>query len=472
MKRIIISLFFAFSLFISFGFNANDINNVNKVNDINEENQYYTILLDENEDIDSFMQQVKSINAELVYKIEEIGLFQLKAKYSEIQKLTKKITISTYNPSIKLFKTSNLLESSSGFISKSSLWDIQWDMQKVTNRGESYKIFSGTKNVTVGIIDSGLDIDHSDLKNNVVSNSKNLVPRGGFRGQENYETGDINRLNDILGHGTNVAGQIAANGLIKGVAPNIGISIYRVFGGKSAESSWVIKAIVEAAKDDVDVINLSLGDYLVDGDILFEDEKTHGNIAEIRAYKRAIEYARFKGSVVVTALGNDSLNLNESTQMTDFLKERLERNDAVFKGDILDVPGTLPGTISVASIGPSDELSTFSNFGDGVIDIVSPGGDFRILQNYGSERWLNEKLFLREMIVSTHPGGKYTFTSGNSLAAPKVSGALALIIDKYNLKNKPNESSEFLYKYGVRSDIFNPNIFGKGILDVYRIVNQ
>ncbi|MEC5267055.1 hypothetical protein P9C06_27235, partial [Bacillus mycoides] len=85
MKRIIISLFFAFSLFISFGFNANDINNVNKVNDINEENQYYTILLDENEDIDSFMQQVKSINAELVYKIEEIGLFQLKAKYSEIQ---------------------------------------------------------------------------------------------------------------------------------------------------------------------------------------------------------------------------------------------------------------------------------------------------------------------------------------------------------------------------------------------------
>lgn len=99
-------------------------------------------------------------------------------------------------------------------------------------------------------------------------------------------------------------------------------------------------------------------------------------------------------------------------------------------------------------------------------------GILEFCKKYGSERWLNEKLFLREMIVSTDPGGKYTFTSGNSLAAPKVSGALALIIDKYNLKNKPNESSAFLYKYGVRSDIFNSNSFGKGILDVYRIVNQ
>ncbi|WP_025151105.1 S8 family serine peptidase [Bacillus sp. H1a] len=456
-------LFFIISIFISLGF----------INDnVSQQEQYYTVLLNQNEESSDFIKKINSNNIEITYKIEEIGLFQLKAKPSEIRKINQNSIVNTYNSSVKLLSSNKLIERSSGFESKSSLWDIQWDMKKITNNGESYKIFSGTKNVTVGIIDSGLDINHPDLENNIVPNSKNLVPENGFRGQENYETGDVNRLDDILGHGTNVAGQIAANGIIKGVAPNVGIKMYRVFGGKSAESIWVIKAIVEAAKDDVDVINLSLGDYLVDGDISFSDEITKGNSAEIKAYKRAIEYARFKGSVVVAALGNNSLDVNDNVQMTDFLKERLERDDAVFHGRILDVPATLPYTISVASIGPSDERSLLSNFGEGIIDIVSPGGDVRLLENYGSERWINEKLFLREMIVSTEPGGRYTFSSGNSLATPKVSGALALIIDKYKLKNKPDKSTEFLYKYGVRPNIINSNSFGKGILDVYKVVNQ
>ncbi|MDQ7863567.1 S8 family serine peptidase [Peribacillus frigoritolerans] len=59
---------------------------------------------------------------------------------------------------------------------------------------------------------------------------KNLVPKGGLRGTEPEETGDINSINDINGHGTMVAGSIAANGEIKGVAPNTGIKAYRVFG--------------------------------------------------------------------------------------------------------------------------------------------------------------------------------------------------------------------------------------------------
>ena len=89
--------------------------------------------------------------------------------------------------------------------------------------------------------------------------SKNLVPKGGFRGKEIEETGELNLLTDKLGHGTHVAGQIAANGNLKGIAPGIGIKSYRVFGEQNADSLWIIKAIIEAAKDDVDVINISLG---------------------------------------------------------------------------------------------------------------------------------------------------------------------------------------------------------------------
>ncbi|MEJ7371217.1 S8 family serine peptidase, partial [Staphylococcus caprae] len=76
-------------------------------------------------------------------------------------------------------------------------------------------ISEGTHNTTVGIIDSGINKQHPDLKKNIID-SKNFVPKGGINGKETYETGDINQTNDLTGHGTSVAGQIAANGYMKG----------------------------------------------------------------------------------------------------------------------------------------------------------------------------------------------------------------------------------------------------------------
>lgn len=58
-----------------------------------------------------------------------------------------------------------------------------------------------------------------------------------------------------------VAGVIAANGNLQGIAPNVGLVPYKVFHTDAADSMWIIEAIVEAAKDDMDVINLSLGTY-------------------------------------------------------------------------------------------------------------------------------------------------------------------------------------------------------------------
>lgn len=52
------------------------------------------------------------------------------------------------------------------------IWENQWDMQQVTHNGDSYRLYPGTKNVTVGIIDSGIDINHPDLKDNISPGSK------------------------------------------------------------------------------------------------------------------------------------------------------------------------------------------------------------------------------------------------------------------------------------------------------------
>ncbi len=109
----------------------------------------------------------------------------------------------------------------------------------------------------------------------------------GLEGQESQETGELNRLIDLRRHGTFTAGQIAANGFMKGIAPGIGIKMYRVFGNGAGEAIWVIKAIVEAAKDNVDVINLSLGEYLINGIVSSSDGESSEELSEIRAYKKS-----------------------------------------------------------------------------------------------------------------------------------------------------------------------------------------
>ncbi|MBC6971105.1 S8 family serine peptidase, partial [Bacillus sp. Xin] len=75
-------------------------------------------------------------------------------------------------------------------------------------------------------------------------------------------------------------------------------------------------------------------------------------------------------------------------------------------------------------------------------------------------------------ILSTYPNGEHALLSGTSMAAPKVSGTIALIIDKYNMKKKPNKAINFLYNYGIDKTKENKNLYGNGMLDVYNAVSK
>ncbi|WP_089607954.1 S8 family peptidase [Bacillus cereus] len=436
------------------------------------EHQYYTFLLKDEKNFSDIKRLIDNTNGRIIYEVRELGLFQIEASSKTVAQIAQSPLVETYNPSLRL---KELETEKNVTVSKKteerSAWDLQWDMKQITNNGESYKLFSGTKNVTVGIIDSGIDVNHRDLQNNIVTGSKNLVPMGGFQGAEPYETGDPDYLNDNLGHGTHVAGQIAANGIVKGVAPGIGIKSYRIFGKKSSELIWVIKAIVEAAKDNNDVINLSFGEYLVKGAKVIDGKKQTGDLAEIQAYQKAINFAHKKGSAIVAAAGNDALNVKDKIQMTSFLQQKMKKDNVNYIGEILDVPAALSKVITVASVGPSDELSLFSNYGLGFIDIAAPGGDFRLLKENNLDDYNKYGLFKKEQILSTWPDNDYFFTSGNSIASAKVSGALALIIDKYHLKKQPNKSTRFLYKYGVnkRDDT---SLYGNGTLNIYKMLSK
>lgn len=68
-------------------------------------------------------------------------------------------------------------------------------------------------------------------------------------------------------------------------------------------------------------------------------------------------------------------------------------------------------------------------------DIAAPGGSFAYLNQFGVDKWMNEGYMHKENILTTANNGRYIYQAGTSLATPKVSGALALIIDKYHLEN-------------------------------------
>ncbi|MEH7121667.1 S8 family serine peptidase [Bacillus sp. JJ1773] len=147
------------------------------------------------------------------------------------------------------------------------------------------------KGVTVAVIDTGVDYTHPDLANAFGSykgwdlvdndNDPQETPAGDPRG-------------DATTHGSHVAGTVAANGYIKGVAPDATLLAYRVLGpGGRGTTANVIAGIEKAVQDGADVMNLSLGNSLNDPDY---------------ATSIALDWAMAEGVVAVTSNGNSGPN--------------------------------------------------------------------------------------------------------------------------------------------------------------------
>ncbi|KON86114.1 peptidase S8 [Sporosarcina globispora] len=144
------------------------------------------------------------------------------------------------------------------------------------------------KGVKVGVIDTGIDYNHPDLRRSygggrdLVDNDKDPMETKAAGGQGTL-------------HGTHVAGIIAANGKIQGVAPEATIIAYRALGpGGSGTTEQVIAAIEQAIKDKVDVLNLSLGNNVNGPDLPIS-----------LALNKAVE----KGITAVTSSGNSGPNI-------------------------------------------------------------------------------------------------------------------------------------------------------------------
>ncbi|MEW2439158.1 S8 family serine peptidase [Streptomyces caniferus] len=304
---------------------------------------------------------------------------------------------------------------------------LQWDLPAI-KADKAAKVNPGSRNVTVGIIDTGVDDTHPDLKANFsAKQSANCV--GGVADTSKGAWRPWNPDEDY--HGTHVAGTIAAarNGVgVAGVAPGVKISALKVSEPETslfyAES--VVCAFVFAADHGIEVTNNS---YYVDP-WMFNCKDDADQAAIIDAVGRAASYAQRKGAINIAAAGNSGLDL-AAPQLPDASSPNdstpVERT--INPKTCWDVPTQLPGTVTVAAAGVNKLKSYYSNYGLGQIDVAAPGGDSRQVPELPAKNG---------NILSTMPGGDWAYLAGTSMATPHVAGVAALLKSAHP-KSSPQE---------------------------------
>ena len=234
--------------------------------------------------------------------------------------------------------------------------------------------------VTVAIIDSGIDLGHPDLAPNLWTNPGE-IPGNGVDDDGNGYVDDVHGYDfvdndgtpqDANGHGTHVAGIVGArggNGIGgAGVAWQARLMAIRVLDGQARGTTAAVAAGIRYAVDNgARIVNLSLAGPTSTPDL--ED---------------AVRYARARGVLIVVAVGNDGADLASAPTYP-----------AAYGED---------NVLGIAATTRDGGLSSVSDYGPGA-DVAAPG----------------------EQILSTALGGGYEWRTGTSMAAPEVAGALVLL---------------------------------------------
>ncbi|MCP4540858.1 MAG: peptidase S8 [Chloroflexi bacterium] len=262
-------------------------------------------------------------------------------------------------------------------------WTNQWGPAKI-QAPVAWDVITGTPDVVIAVLDSGVRLNHPDLVDNLWTNPGE-IPNNGIDDDGNGKVDDFwgwhfyhewngqdfvpqedNQVADDHGHGTHVTGIAAAkinNGVgIAGIAGGSRVMTVKVLDQYG--DGWysdIAQGIIYAVDNDAQIINLSLG-----------AEPSSETLQE------AVNYAHAHGVLVIAATGNDG-------------------------GSVL-YPAACEHVLSVAATDQNDEWPGFSNYGPQV-DVAAPGVD----------------------IYSTWYTYYYFVRSGTSMATPHVSGLAALI---------------------------------------------
>ncbi|HET8599018.1 MAG TPA: S8 family serine peptidase [Segeticoccus sp.] len=275
----------------------------------------------------------------------------------------------------------------------------QWDMAMI-KADAAHALTDGSRNVVVGVLDSGIESAHPDLAPNIdAKDSVSCINAG----RPDQTPGSWEPTTS--GHGTHVAGTIAAarNGIgIVGVAPNVRLASVKVVNDAGfIYPEYAVCGFVWAADHGMDVTNNS---YYVDPFEFWCGDQPEQAPA-LEAVRRAVAYSEKKGVVSAAAAGNSSYDLSNKTTNDSSPNDADEPVLRTINSSCQDIPAELDGVVTTSSLTSSGALSSFSNRGLGSIDVSAPGSS----------------------VLSTWPWGGYAKLSGTSMASPHAAGVLALL---------------------------------------------
>jgi subtilisin family serine protease len=298
-----------------------------------------------------------------------------------------------------------------------AFFPLQWNMQAIDAPAAWATGCTGA-GVRVAINDGGIYSLHADLAPNLdTACSVSFVPGQPFN-------------NDVgtFWHGTHVAGIVAAadNGFgVIGVAPEATLIGVKVLHNGSGSFGAVIGGILYAADPaafglpqcaPADIINMSLG-------AIFPKSATGGGQL-VGAVAKAVNFATSKGTLVVSAAGNNGIDLRDFPSFTEVPAD---------SGSGLAVSATGPVGFALGATN-FDRPASYSNFGDGMIWVAGPGGDFVLpgsdvcavgpIVNFC---WVFDLVLSDCRGSSAPPTFSFCFAAGTSMATPAVSGVAALI---------------------------------------------
>ncbi len=279
------------------------------------------------------------------------------------------------------------LKSEPDYIYKAA--SLSWGTDKI-NAPSYYNAYGGQQSdLIVAVIDSGLDSSNSCFNNKVVA---------GYDIYNNDRTPE-----DVIGHGTHVASTVAD---VTAGFNKVKIMPVKVFGSEDKTSSLIVdKAIDYSVSKGADVINLSLG-----GVSKYKERKSVSN-------------AISKNITVVAAAGNDNVNMTKVNYS----------------------PACIPGVVTVSAVDSNNKKASFSNYGNGIIDIAAPGVG----------------------INGAAIGGGTTVKNGTSMATPHIAGAIALI----RSVNPGYSSTDAINALkGAASDLGNNAYYGAGIANLGNLI--